>query len=145
MSLDGAYDPSNVFARILRGEVPKALIFEDARTMAFMDAFPQSPGHCLVIPKASTARNILEVDGSTLCEVMTTVARVARAVRATLNPDGLVITQFNGSAAGQTVFHLHVHIIPRWRGVDLTRHGGAPADLAGLTRVAAQIAAKIEP
>jgi histidine triad (HIT) family protein len=144
MSLDGVYDDSNVFARILRGEVPAARIAEDADTLAFMDAFPQSRGHCLVIHKASKARNLLEVEPAALCAVMVAARNVARAARAALKPDGLVITQFNGQAAGQTVFHLHVHIIPRWDGVPLGRHGGGMADPDELRALAAEIAAHLE-
>jgi histidine triad (HIT) family protein len=144
MSLNGVYDATNVFARILRGELPKALIFEDSATLAFMDAFPQSRGHCLVIPKDSFARNLLDAPPESLGPLAVTVQRVARAVYAALNPDGLVITQFNGHAAGQTVFHLHVHIIPRWEGTPLTRHAGVSADPEELRVLAAQIAAKID-
>jgi histidine triad (HIT) family protein len=144
MSLDGAYDDHNIFARILRGEIPKALICEDDDTLAFMDAFPQSRGHCLVIPRHDRARNLLEAQVQTVGPLFATVQRVARAVRAALQPDGIVITQFNGAAAGQTVFHLHVHVIPRWRDVELGRHaGGVAADPAELTRLAAQIAARL--
>jgi histidine triad (HIT) family protein len=124
MSLDGVYEPGNIFARILRGEIPAARICEDERTLAFMDAFPQSRGHALVIHKTSLARNLLDVEPEALVDVMATVQRVARAVRLALNPDGIMISQFNGSASGQTVFHLHVHIVPRWREVALGRHGG---------------------
>jgi histidine triad (HIT) family protein len=144
MSLDGPYDDGNIFARILRGEIPAARILEDGRTLAFMDAFPQSRGHCLVIHKASRARNLLEIEPSLLGELMSTTWRVARAVRSTLKPDGIVITQFNGSAAGQTVFHLHIHIIPRWDGVALGRHGAGMADPAELGDLARQIAARLD-
>jgi histidine triad (HIT) family protein len=144
MSLIGAYDPENIFARIVRGQIPAARIFEDAETLAFMDAFPQSRGHCLVIHKASTARNLFEISPADLCAVMTTARNVAQAVRAALAPDGLLISQFNGSAAGQTVFHLHVHIIPRWEGQPLGRHGAGMADPAELAALAEAIRAKIE-
>jgi histidine triad (HIT) family protein len=144
MSLDGAYDPGNVFAKILRGEIPKATIFEDDATLAFMDAFPQSRGHCLVIPKMDMARNLLDARPETLRSLVTTVQRVARAVRAALSPDGLVVTQFNGETAGQTVFHLHFHIIPRWAGVPLSRHAGLMADPEELRAMAVQIAAKAD-
>jgi histidine triad (HIT) family protein len=144
MSLDGAYDDHNIFARILRAEIPKALICEDDDTLAFMDAFPQSRGHCLVIPRDDRARNLLEAQAQTLGPLFATVQRVARAVRAALEPDGIVVTQFNGAAAGQTVFHLHVHIIPRWEGVALARHaGGGAADPSELADLAARIAARL--
>lgn len=144
MSLDGTYDPGNIFAKILRGEMPAARVFEDDHVFAFMDVFPQARGHTLVIPKHSTARNLLDETPEVLAPLMLGVQRVAKAVRAALNPDGLVITQFNGAAAGQTVFHLHVHIIPRWEGVALGRHGaGAMADPDELKALAAEIAARI--
>ena len=144
MSLDGTYDPGNIFAKILRGEMPAARVFEDDHVVAFMDVFPQARGHTLVIPKHSTARNLLEEEPQILAPLMLGVQRVARAVRAALQPDGIVITQFNGAPAGQTVFHLHVHIIPRWDGQALGRHGaGGMADMDELKALAAQIAAKI--
>ena len=144
MSLDGTYDPTNIFAKILRGEMPAARVFEDDHVLAFMDVFPQARGHTLVIPKHSNARNLLDEAPEVIGPLMLGVQRVAKAVRAALNPDGLVITQFNGTPAGQTVFHLHVHIIPRWEGVALGRHGaGGMADMDELKALAAQIAAKI--
>lgn len=145
MSLDGQYDPSNIFAKILRGEMPSAKVYENDHVYAFMDVFPQSKGHTLVIPKSSEARNFLEEAPDRLGDLMQGVQRVAKAVRAALKPDGLVITQFNGSAAGQTVFHLHFHIIPRWEGQALGRHGsGGMADPAELQALAAQISAEIK-
>jgi histidine triad (HIT) family protein len=144
MSLSGAYDEENVFARIVRGEIPKALIAEDEATMAFMDAFPQSRGHCLVIHKASRARNLLEAEPAVLEALIKSVQRIARAIHASLQPDGIVVTQFNGSAAGQTVFHLHFHIIPRWEGVPLGRHAAGAADPAELQELALRIAEKLD-
>jgi histidine triad (HIT) family protein len=144
MSLDGTYDDGNIFAKILRGEMPSARVFEDEHVYAFMDVFPQARGHTLVIPKHSQARNLLEEDPQVLAPLILGVQRVARAVRAALKPDGLVITQFNGQPAGQTVFHLHFHIIPRWEGLALGRHaGGGMADPAELKELAAQISAMI--
>jgi len=144
MSLDGTYDDGNIFAKILRGEIPAARVFEDDHVLAFMDAFPQSRGHTLVIPKHSQARNLLEEEPHNLSGLILGVQRVARAVRSALKPDGIVVTQFNGAPAGQTVFHLHVHIIPRWEGVPLGRHaGGGMADPAELKTLAEQIAAQI--
>ncbi len=144
MSLDGVYDDGNVFAKILRGEIPSAKVFEDAETLALMDAFPQTRGHILVISKTSRARNLLEIEPAALNAVMATVQRVARGVKGALNPDGILISQFNGSAAGQTIFHLHVHILPRWAGVELGRHGaGGMADMAELSELARQISGKI--
>jgi len=144
MSLDGAYDADNIFAKILRGETPAARVFEDDRVLAFLDVFPQSRGHTLVIPKRSEARNLLEAEPEVLSHLILGVQRVARAVRAALKPDGLVITQFNGAPAGQTIYHLHFHIIPRWDGEPLGAHGaGGMAEMEMLQALAAQIAAKI--
>jgi histidine triad (HIT) family protein len=144
MSLKGQYDPDNIFAKILRGEIPSARIFEDDAILAFMDAFPQSRGHALVISKESQARNLLDVEPQVLGHMILGVQRVARAVRAALNPDGIVVTQFNGAPAGQTVFHLHFHIIPRWEGEAIGRHAaGKMADPAQLTELAGRIAAQI--
>jgi histidine triad (HIT) family protein len=144
MSLDGQYDDSNIFARIIRGEIPSAPVFENDRVLAFMDAFPQSKGHCLVISKVSKARNLLEVEPEVLAEVMAATQRLARAVRAALKPDGIVITQFNGAPAGQTVFHLHVHVIPRFDGEAMGRHAQGMADPAELKALAARIAAALD-
>ncbi|MFC3076916.1 HIT family protein [Phenylobacterium terrae] len=144
MSLDGTYDEGNIFAKILRGEMPSAKVFEDDHVFAFMDVFPQSKGHTLVIPKHSRARNLLEEEPQVLSHLILGVQRVARAVRAALQPDGIVITQFNGAPAGQTVYHLHIHIIPRWEGVPMGRHAsGGMADPKELAALAEQIAAKI--
>ena len=143
MSLDGTYDAGNIFAKILRGEMPAVRVFEDDHVLAFMDVFPQATGHTLVIPKHSTARNFLEEAPEVVGPLMLGVQRVAKAVRAALNPDGLVITQFNGAASGQTVYHLHFHIIPRWEGVALDRHGAGMADPQELAQQAHQIAAQI--
>lgn len=143
MSLDGTYDHGNIFARILRGEMPAATVFEDGHVLAFMDVYPQSRGHVLVIPKHSTARNLLDEEPEVLSGLILGVQRVARAVRAALQPDGIVITQFNGAPAGQTVFHPHFHILPRWEGVALGRHGELMADPVDLKALADQIAAQI--
>lgn len=144
MGLDGKYDRENIFAKILRGELPAARVFEDDDALAFLDLFPQARGHTLVLPKAP-ARNLLDIEEGALRELIARVQRVARAVREALRPDGLTLSQFNGSAGGQTVFHLHFHIIPRWDGQPLSSHGAAlraePADLANLAeRIAAKMA-----
>lgn len=144
MSLDGAYDDGNIFAKIVRGEMPSVKVWEDDQVLAFMDVFPQSRGHVLVISKTSKARNLLDAETKTLGRLIGAVQRTTRAVRAALRPDGLVVTQFNGSTAGQTVFHLHFHIIPRWDGVPLGRHGEGMADLAELKVLAALIAEHLE-
>ena len=143
MSLDGTYDPGNIFAKILRGEMPAVRVFENDDVLAFLDVFPQARGHTLVIPKHSTARNFLDETPEVIGPLMLGVQRVARAVRAALNPDGLMISQFNGAPAGQTVFHLHVHIIPRWDGVALGRHGQGMADMDELKALAGLIAAEV--
>jgi histidine triad (HIT) family protein len=144
MSLDGTYDDGNIFAKILRGEAAAVRVFEDDHVLAFMDVFPQSRGHALVIPKHNAARNLLDAEPQVVGTLMLGVQRVARAMRAALKPDGISIMQFNGAPAGQTVFHLHVHIIPRWEGQALGRHaGGGMADLKELQRLADQIAAQI--
>ncbi|MGE5501420.1 MAG: HIT family protein [Ignavibacteriales bacterium] len=144
MSLDGTYDDQNVFAKIVRGEIPSVKIFEDDEVLAFMDAFPQAKGHCLVISKTSKARNLLDAEPKTLGRVIGATQKLARAVRAALNPDGIVVMQFNGAPAGQTVYHLHFHVIPRWEGVALGRHGGGEmADMGELRELAAQISAAL--
>ena len=144
MSLDGDYDDDNIFAKIIRGEIPAAKVFEDDHVLAFMDVFPQSRGHVLVISKKSKARNLLDVKPEVLSHVMQDVQKVAKAIRAALKPDGLVLTQFNGAPAGQTVFHLHFHLIPRWIDAPARAHGeGGMADPKELADLARQIAAKI--
>lgn len=140
MSLTGTYDADNIFAKILRGEMPAVRVFEDEHVFAFMDVFPQSKGHVLVIPKGSEARNLLEEEPERLAHVILGVQRVARAVRAALKPDGIMVAQFNGAASGQTVYHLHFHIIPRWQGVEMGRHAsGSMADMEELRVLAEQI------
>lgn len=143
MSLEGSYDEGNVFARILRGELPCARAHEDETALTILDAFPQSRGHCLIIPKLNV-RNLLELPAEAVGPLFTRVHWVAKAVREALSPDGIVVTQFNGAPAGQTVFHLHVHVIPRYDGVALKGHGQAPmADAAEQQTLAALIAAKL--
>ncbi|MFZ4605627.1 MAG: HIT family protein [Caulobacter sp.] len=144
MSLDGAYDDDNIFAKIVRGEIPSVKVWEDDQVLAFMDVFPQSKGHVLVISKTSKARNLLDAEAKTIGRLIGAVQKTARAVKAALNPDGLVVTQFNGAPAGQTVFHLHFHIIPRWDGTPLGRHGEGMADPEELKTLAAEIAARLE-
>lgn len=120
------YDDSNVFAKILRGELPAQRIYETEHVLAFMDIMPRGDGHALVIPKAK-ARNILDVDADVLAELMKAVQVVARASRQAFSADGITIQQFNESAGGQVVFHLHVHVIPRFEGVPLRPHTGEMA------------------
>ncbi|HEU4659966.1 MAG TPA: HIT family protein [Pseudolabrys sp.] len=111
-----AYDPNNIFAKILRGELPCYKVFEDAKVLAFLDIMPRTPGHVLVLPKAP-ARNILDVSVEDLAAVMAAAQRIARAAMTVFEADGITIQQFNESAGGQVVFHLHVHVIPRKAGV----------------------------
>ncbi|MGZ3275861.1 MAG: HIT family protein [Caulobacteraceae bacterium] len=144
MSLDGDYDEDNVFAKIIRGDLPAAKVYEDAHVLAFMDVFPQSRGHVLVVSKKSRARNLLDVEAEVLSHVILDVQRVAKAMKAALKPDGIVLTQFNGAAAGQTVFHLHFHLVPRYAGHPLKPHGeGGMADPAELGQIARLIASEI--
>ena len=144
MSLDGRYDADNIFAKIIRGEIPSVKVFEDDKVLAFMDVFPQSRGHALVISKTSQARNILEIEPQALADVAVAAQKLAKATVAALKPDGVVVTQFNGAPAGQTVFHLHVHVIPRYEGEALGRHGeGGMADVEELKALAAKISAAL--
>jgi histidine triad (HIT) family protein len=117
------YDANNIFARILRGEIPSTRVYEDDAVVAFMDVMPQGPGHTLVVPKAAS-RNLLDADVATLAPLMAAVQTVARAVKTAFAADGVTVMQFNEPASGQTVFHLHVHIIPRFEGVSLKPHTG---------------------
>lgn len=117
------YDNNNIFAKILRGEIPAQTVYEDEHTLAFMDVMPQSPGHTLVIPK-SPAENLFDLDPAAGVAVLATTQKVAAAVKTALHADGIMLNQFNGSAAGQTVFHFHMHIVPRFVGVALRRHSG---------------------
>jgi len=145
MSLHAPYDPDNVFARILRGEIPSVTVWEDEHVLVFMDVFPQSEGHVLIISKTSTARTLREIDADALARVTAAVQRTARAVEKALRPEGFQIMQLNGEAGGQTVFHLHFHIIPRWSDRLLKGHGQAPmADTADLRRTADRIAAALD-
>lgn len=144
MSLTGAYDPDNIFAKILRGEMPAVKVYEDDRVLAFMDVFPQSEGHVLVISKNSQARTLLEAEPGTLQDLILATQKIACAVPAALGCDGVSIMQFNGAAGGQTVFHLHLHVIPRWTGKPLGGHGGGQmADMGALKATAAKISAAL--
>jgi histidine triad (HIT) family protein len=145
MTLHAAYDPDNIFAKILRGEMPAVKVYEDDAALAFMDVFPQAEGHTLIVPKGVEARNLLDMPAEKLGPYMQAVQKVARAVEAALTPDGLVVTQFNGAPAGQTVFHLHFHIIPRWKDVALGRHSsGEMADMGVLGALAERIKDKLD-
>jgi histidine triad (HIT) family protein len=134
------YDPNNIFARILRGELPSHRVFENEHCLAFMDIMPRSPGHTLVIPR-SPARTILDIEPAALSALAMTVQTVARAVKTAMVADGLTIQQFNESAGGQVVFHLHFHIIPRWEGKMMAPHGAGMAPAEQLMLHAEQIKA----
>jgi len=137
-----AYDPANIFGKIIRGEIPAHKVFEDDDVLVMMDIFPQSKGHVLVIPKAPS-RNLLDADPTALARAIPQVQRVARAVMAALKPDGLRLVQYNEAPAGQSVFHLHFHLIPAYEGVELGRHGQGRADDAELAEQARAIAAAL--
>lgn len=137
-----SYDADNVFARILRGEIPCHRVYEDADTLAFMDIMPQTEGHTLVIPKAS-AEDIFSAPPAVLSVTMQTTQRIAAAVRKAFDAPGVMIAQLNGPAAGQTVFHLHFHVIPRYAGKDFRMKSGPMADQAVLAAHAARIRAAL--
>lgn len=121
--MSATYDPQNVFAKILRGELPAQTLYEDDHTVAIMDIMPRGDGHCLVIPKQAS-RNILDVEPDSLAAVARTTQTLARAVLKAFGADGVTVQQFNEPAGGQVVFHLHVHVIPRFDGVALRPHTG---------------------
>ncbi len=136
------YDESNVFAKILKGEIPCHKVYEDDDTLAFMDVMPQAPGHLLVIPKRGS-RNILDADPVVLSKLIPVVQRLAVAAKDAFEADGVVVTQFNESAAGQTVFHLHFHVIPRREGEPLKPHSGKMEDQAVLAEHAQKVRAAL--
>ena len=137
------YDSNNVFAKILRGELPAHKIYEDADTFAFMDIMPRGTGHCLVIPK-TPARNILDIQPDSLATVAKTAQKLAKACMKAFAADGVTVQQFNETAGGQIVFHLHMHVIPRFDGVALTPPGGPMEDQAVLAANAAKISRALE-
>jgi len=138
-----AYDPDNIFGKIIRGEIPAHKAYEDADVLVMMDIFPQSKGHALVIPKAAS-RNLFDADPAALATLIGHVQRVANAVREALRPDGIRVIQFNEAPAGQSVFHLHFHVIPVYEGVAVGRHGeSGKADDAELAAQAKAIAAAL--
>lgn len=146
MTLHAPYDPDNVFAKILRGDMPVVKVWEDETVLVFMDVFPQSLGHTLIIAKTSQAQNLLDIEPEVLGRVIAATQRTARAVEKALEPEGFQIMQLNGEAGGQTVFHLHFHIIPRWADQPLKSHGHAQmAEPDQLKTLADRIAAALEP
>jgi histidine triad (HIT) family protein len=137
------YDEQNIFAKILRKEIPCEVLFEDDQVLAFMDIMPQAAGHCLVIPKKPST-GLLDADPAVFQPLFTAVQRLAKAVKTAFKADGVTIMQFNGAAAGQTVFHLHVHVLPRHEGVALAPHSGKMEDKEILLRNAALIRAALD-
>jgi histidine triad (HIT) family protein len=137
-----SYDSGNIFAKIIRGEIPAYKVYEDDNVLAMMDIFPQSRGHVLVIPKAPS-RNLLDASPDALSAMMPMLQKLARAVKAATRADGLRLMQFNEAPSGQTVFHLHFHLIPVYVGVEIGRHGQGKADDGELAELAKAIAAEL--
>lgn len=137
-----AYDPENIFAKILRGEIPNHTIYEDDHVLAMMDVMPQAEGHALVLPKA-TCRNLLDADPEEFSALFSAVQRIAQAAKQVFAADGITVQQFNEPAGGQSVFHLHVHVIPRHTGVPLLPHTGQMADQGVLAQQAEQYRAAL--
>lgn len=136
------YDPTNIFAKILKGEMPCHKVYEDDTALVMMDIFPQSKGHTLIIPKAAS-RNLLDADPAALSAVIPLVQKVANAVKEVTNADGIRLAQFNEAPAGQTVFHLHFHIIPSYEGQALGAHASGRGDDGELADLAKSIGAKL--
>ena len=136
-----AYDDQNIFAKILRGEIPKITVYEDDKTLCFMDIFPRADGHCLVIPK-SPCRNMLDASPEQLADCMVTVRQVSNAAMSALGADGITLQQFNEGPGGQEVFHLHFHILPRHEGVSL-RPPGQAGDMDQIKGIAEKLAAAL--
>jgi histidine triad (HIT) family protein len=137
-----AYDDNNVFAKILRGEIPCVKLYEDDKTLAFMDVMPQADGHALVIPKEK-AENIHDLSPDGAAALMATTQKIAKAVKKGLNAPGIMLAMLNGAPAGQSVFHIHFHVIPRAHGVDLGLHARSMADTKTLEPIAAKIRAAL--
>jgi len=136
-----SYDPDNIFAKILRGEIPSTRVYEDDHTLVFMDIMPRADGHCLVIPK-TPCRNLLDASAEQLSAVMQTTQKAANAAMKALDAKGVTIQQFNEAAGGQEVFHLHFHILPRHEGVSL-RPPGNMGDMEEIAATAAKISAEL--
>jgi histidine triad (HIT) family protein len=136
------YDKDNVFAKILRGEIPAFKVYEDAQVLSFMDAMPQSDGHTLVIPKTE-ARNLFDIAPSALADLIKATQYVSQGVQRAFQPDGMRLIQFNESAAGQTVFHIHFHIVPCYAGKEIRMHGRDWADKTMLAQHADKIRAAL--
>ena len=138
-----AYDHNNIFAKILRGEADAHVVLDEEHCLAFMDLMPQSPGHTLIIPR-EPAQDIFDLSTAALAQLVATTQRVARAVKAAFDPPGMMIVQLNGADAGQTVFHIHFHVIPRYPGEGLTLHARSVADPSDLRDHAARIRAVLD-
>jgi histidine triad (HIT) family protein len=136
------YDPDNIFAKILRGDIPCHKVYEDDVALVFMDVMPQSPGHTLVVPK-TPSRNLLDADPAVLSKILPLVQKIAIAAKAAFNADGISVWQFNEPASGQTVFHLHYHVIPRYEGQPLRAHAGKMEDPEVLKANAAKLKAAL--
>jgi len=136
------YDSGNIFAKILRGEIPCHKVYEDEDVVAFMDVMPQATGHTLVVPKAPS-RNLLDADPAVLARLLPIVQRIAKAAKTAFAADGITVMQFNEAPAGQTVYHLHVHVIPRHEGVPLKAHSGRMEEGAVLADNAAKLKAAL--
>ena len=136
------YDTNNVFAKILRGEIPAHKVFEDDDVIAFMDVMPQAPGHTLVVPKAAS-RNLLDADPAVLGKLLPVVQKIAHAVKAAFAADGVSVFQYNEAAGGQSVFHLHIHVVPRHEGVPLSRHSDTMEDPSVLAANAEKVRAAL--
>ncbi|MGF6171797.1 HIT family protein [Ensifer sp. 4252] len=132
------YDTNNIFAKILRGEIPSHRVYEDDATIAFMDVMPQAEGHILVVPKAAS-RNLLDADAASLPALIAAVQKIAVAAKEAFDADGVTIMQFNEAPAGQSVFHLHFHVIPRRDGIPLKPHSGTMEDGAVLAANAEKV------
>jgi len=132
------YDNDNIFAKLLRGEIPSIRLYEDEHAVAIMDVMPQAPGHALVIPRAPS-RNLLDADPEVLAKTIPVVQKLARAVKAAFDADGVFVGQFNEAAAGQTVYHLHFHVVPRHEGVEMKRHSDGMEDMEVLKANAEKI------
>ena len=137
-----SYDPNNVFAKILRGELPAHKVFEDDGAFAFLDIMPRAPGHMLIIPKAP-ARNILDIKPDDLAHLIKTTQKIARAAVAAFTADGITVQQFNEPAGGQVVFHLHFHVIPRKIGIALKPPASFKEEPAVLAEHAQKLAAAL--
>ena len=133
-----AYDPDNLFMRIIRGELPCVKVHEDADVLAFMDIMPQSEGHTLVVPKVA-GENLVDTPLASVTAAVAVVQRIAKAAPRAFGCPGVMVAQFNGAAAGQTVYHLHFHVIPRWLDRPFGMHARDRADPADLEAAAAKL------